>query len=104
MTLRPLVLVLPILLVSLAATACSTSEDEANAAAVEAASEVELSPEELGRLGARLHEQPDEAERILAAAELTWEQLEAAIRLVAEDAETAKRYAEAFRAELAASK
>jgi hypothetical protein len=103
MTLRRLVLLAPILLLPLAGAACSTSEDGAGVAAAETEAAVDLSPEELGRLGARLHERPDEAEQILAATDLTWEQLEAAIRDVAEDAETAKRYAEAFRAELAAS-
>ena len=58
----------------------------------------ELSPEELGRIGARLSQEPGRAEAILAEEGVTWEGFEAAVREVAANVETARRYAEAYRA------
>lgn len=60
--------------------------------------EDELSPEELGRLGGRIHEEPERAEEILAEAGLTAEELEARVREVTADPDQARTYAEGFRA------
>ena len=92
MTLRSRILMLSALLVAgLAVAACATDEGprEAGAAA-------EFSPEELGRLGARIEQEPERAEAILEEAGLTWEELETAVRAVSADAGKARRYAEAF--------
>lgn len=61
-----------------------------------AGSAAELSPEQLGELGARIAEDPDRADQILAERGLDRDSFESAIREVTEDAEESKRYAEAF--------
>jgi len=94
MTRRSRILMLSALLVAgLAVAACGTDEGprEAGAAA-------ELSPEELGRLGARIEQEPDRAAEILEEEGLTWEEFEAAVRAVSADAGKARRYTEAFTA------
>jgi hypothetical protein len=58
----------------------------------------EWSPEELGRLGGRIHAEPERADEILAEAGLTGEQLEVRVREVTADPDAARAYAEAFRA------
>lgn len=58
----------------------------------------ELSPEELGRLGGRIHEEPERAEEILAEAGLTPEELEARVREVTASPDDSRAYAEGFRA------
>ena len=57
----------------------------------------DLSPEQLGELGAKIRKQPNDAQRLLAEHGLTEESFEQAIRKVSEDPEAAKRYAEAYR-------
>jgi hypothetical protein len=54
------------------------------------------SPEELGRLAARIKQQPDNAKKLIADHGLTEEQFEDAIRKTAEDPEKARQYAKAF--------
>lgn len=58
----------------------------------------ELSPEELGTLGGRIHAEPERAEEILAEAGLTAEELEARVREVTASPDDSRAYAEAFRA------
>lgn len=58
----------------------------------------EWSPEELGRLGGRLHAEPERVDEILAEAGLTAEELEARVREVTADPDAARAYAEGFRA------
>lgn len=58
----------------------------------------ELSPEELGRFGGRLHAEPERVDAILAEAGLTAEELEARVREVTADPDAARAYAEGFRA------
>lgn len=57
----------------------------------------ELSPEELGRLGGRIHAEPERADELLAEAGLTEEELAARVREVTADPDTSREYAEAFR-------
>jgi hypothetical protein len=57
----------------------------------------ELSPEQLGELGAKIKKQPNDAQRLLAEHGLSEESFEQAIRKVSEDPEAAKRYAAAYR-------
>lgn len=57
----------------------------------------ELSAEELGRLGGRIHAEPERADELLAEAGLTAEELEARVREVTADPEASREYAEAFR-------
>ncbi|MBW3671203.1 MAG: hypothetical protein KY432_05965 [Acidobacteria bacterium] len=77
--------------------ACAGDDDAATVELEQREEAVELSPEELGALGARLEENPDQIEEILAEQGLTLETFEAAIRDVTENPGEAKRYAEAYR-------
>lgn len=61
-------------------------------------SAAELSPSDLGALGARLHQSPQEADTILESEGLTWEEFEAAVRQVSADVDDAQAYTEAFEA------
>lgn len=58
----------------------------------------ELSAAELGRLGGRIHQEPERADEILAEAGLTAEDLEERVREVTADPDAARVYAEGFRA------
>jgi hypothetical protein len=86
-----------LLAVALLAAGCANEPEvaEPEMATFDAA---ELSPEELGRIGARLSQEPGRAEAILAEGGVTWEGFEAAVREAAASVETARRYAEAYRA------
>ncbi|HVT44426.1 MAG TPA: hypothetical protein VMT00_08545 [Thermoanaerobaculia bacterium] len=57
---------------------------------------VELSPEQLGELGAKIEQEPDRASELLAERGLNEESFETAIRKITEDPEASKRYAEAY--------
>lgn len=58
----------------------------------------ELSAADLGRLGGRIHQEPERADEILAEAGLTAEELEARVREVTADPDASRAYAEGFRA------
>lgn len=73
--------------------ACADTEMPANEQIVGSA---ELSPEQLGEIGAQIANEPDRADQILTDRGLDRESFETAIREVTEDAEESKRYAEAF--------
>lgn len=57
----------------------------------------ELTPEQLGELGAQIRKQPDRAETLLSERGLTRQSFEAQIRKVTENPDASKRYAEAYR-------
>jgi hypothetical protein len=59
--------------------------------------EHELTPEQLGELGAQIRKTPDRAGELLSKHGLTEQTFEAQIRKVTENADAAKRYAEAYR-------
>ncbi|MCA1733070.1 MAG: hypothetical protein LC732_05640 [Acidobacteria bacterium] len=63
-----------------------------------AALAVDITPEELGELGARIRQDPARAEEFLAERGLTDESYEQAIREVSEDGDSARRYADALKA------
>jgi Ni,Fe-hydrogenase III small subunit len=79
------------------ALACGGSGD-GGVEAETVGSAAELSPTDLGTLGARLHQSPQEADAILESEGLTWEEFEAAVRQVSADVGDAEAYAEAFEA------
>jgi hypothetical protein len=56
-----------------------------------------LTPEQLGELGAKIKKQPSDAQRLLSEQGLTEQSFETAIRKVSEDPEASKRYAEAYK-------
>ena len=57
----------------------------------------ELTPEQLGELGAQIRKQPDRADTLLSERGLTRQSFEAQIRKVTENPDASKRYAEAYR-------
>lgn len=61
------------------------------------AAKQELTPEQLGELGAQIGKQPDQATDLLAKHGLTKESFEAQIRKVTENPDASKRYASAYR-------
>jgi hypothetical protein len=56
-----------------------------------------LSPEDLGKLGAEIKKHPKDAQKLLADKGLTEQQFEQAVRKVAESPADSKRYAEAYK-------
>jgi hypothetical protein len=56
-----------------------------------------LSPEDLGKLGAEIKKHPKDAQKLLADKGLTEQQFEQAVRKVAENPADSKRYAEAYK-------
>ena len=74
------------------------ASDQPRAEAVQArASSGELTPEQLGELGAQIRKEPDRAEALLSEHHLTKESFEAQIRKITENPDASKRYAEAYR-------
>ena len=57
----------------------------------------ELTPEQLGELGAQIRKEPGRATALLTEHGLTKESFEAQIRKVTENPDASKRYAEAYR-------
>jgi hypothetical protein len=56
-----------------------------------------LSPEDLGKLGAEIKKHPKDAQKLLADKGLNEQQFEQAVRKVAESPSDSKRYAEAYK-------
>lgn len=66
-------------------------------AAQASASAGELTPEQLGELGAQIRKEPARADELLAQRGLTPQSFEQQIRQVTENPDASKRYAEAYR-------
>ncbi|HLJ73006.1 MAG TPA: hypothetical protein VKU62_00375 [Thermoanaerobaculia bacterium] len=56
-----------------------------------------LSPEDLGTLGAQIKKHPGDAQKLLSDKGLSEQQFEQAVRKVAENPQDSKRYAEAYK-------
>lgn len=88
------------LVLSCALFACNDRESQSGAAATDAstpsATRQELTPEQLGELGARITKNASQAKEILREHGLDEKSFEAEIRKVTEDPEASKRYAAAF--------
>jgi hypothetical protein len=56
-----------------------------------------LSPEDLGKLGAEIKKHPKDAQKLLTDKGLTEQQFEQAVRKVAENPADSKRYAQAYK-------
>jgi lipoprotein NlpI len=80
----------------LAMVGCSAEESAMTETQAELA--VDITPEELGELGAKIRQDPSRAEQLLAERGLTDESYEQAIREVSEDGDSARRYADALEA------
>jgi hypothetical protein len=92
-------LVFSTLVISLAlAGACNQTETAGVAGEQTRATSAEnLTPEDLGKLGAELKKSPDRAEEILSEHGLDQQTFETEIRKVTEDPEASKRYAAAYK-------
>ena len=75
-------------------TASNATPNNSN---VSAAQQTNLSPEDLGELGAKIKKHPKDAEKLLSEKGLTEQQFEQAVRKVAESPDQSKRYAEAYK-------
>lgn len=78
---------------------CREEATSTSTATAVSASNAALDPEQLGRLGAQVKKQPNEASALLKSHGLDERSFEEAIRRVTEDRESSRRYAAAFRAE-----
>ncbi|HEY0590758.1 MAG TPA: hypothetical protein VGF40_03250 [Thermoanaerobaculia bacterium] len=96
-TLLLIMLVIPLALAGACQNQTSAAADanESKAASTRAAQD--LTPEELGKLGAELKKNPDRADQILTERGLDAKSFETAIRKVSEDPEASKRYAAAYK-------
>ena len=65
--------------------------------ATEPAQQAELTPEQLGELGAEIKKNPNDAQRLLSEKGLTEATFEQAIRKVSEDPAASQRYAAAYK-------
>lgn len=83
---------------SLALLGCNQAATESPASGESAVAAKDLTPEELGRLGAAIEKNPENAEQILSDRGLNEQTFETEIRKISEDAEASKRYAEAYQA------
>ena len=61
------------------------------------AQQTNLSPEDLGELGARIKKHPNEAQKLLSEKGLTEASFEQAVRKIAESPADSKRYAAAYK-------
>ncbi|HYS54852.1 MAG TPA: hypothetical protein VER58_13930 [Thermoanaerobaculia bacterium] len=76
-------------------TAGATSNTPDNTQAI--AQQTNLSPEDLGTLGAEIKKHPKDADKLLTDKGLTEQQFVKAVRKVSESPEDSKRYAAAFK-------
>lgn len=93
-------LAIPIVVLLAIASGCNQRSDTAS---VEPRSEVttkaavNLTPEQLGELGAKIRATPDRSRELLSEHGLTEKTFEASIRRVTEDPDASKRYAAAYK-------
>jgi hypothetical protein len=85
----------------LVAGACSNDEPNVSTAKTPAAAtpqqQADLTPEQLGELGAQIRKNPNDAQRLLAQRGLDEQKFEQAVRKVSEDPAAAKRYSESYK-------
>lgn len=80
-----------------AASTSATEQTKATAASEQVATGHQMSPEELGELGARIEKEPGKATEMLKEHGLDERSFERQIRQVTENPDSSKRYAEAYR-------
>ena len=91
---KPLSIALALTL--LIAFGCGKETTTSTVSTEPAATTANLTPEQLGELGAKIKKQPNDAQRLLSEQGLTEESFEQAIRKVSEDPQASKRYAAAY--------
>jgi ABC-type enterochelin transport system substrate-binding protein len=85
--------------------ACSNDQSKSNVADSKtnaatpavAAQQADLTPEQLGELGAQIQKNPKDAQRLLTEHKLNEQTFEQAIRKVSEDPAAAKRYSASYK-------
>jgi hypothetical protein len=75
----------------------ATNENSSNNPTVASQQTANMSPEDLGTLGAAIKKHPKDAQKLLSDKGLTEQQFEQAVRKVAESPEQSKRYTEAYK-------
>jgi hypothetical protein len=75
----------------------SSSYNESPSTSVSQSNANNLTPEQLGELGAKIKKHPKDADDILSKQGLTQQSFEQQVRKVAEDPAASKRYAEAYK-------
>jgi ABC-type enterochelin transport system substrate-binding protein len=91
------------LCVLLVAGACSndgrnaTADAEQSTPAAADQKQADLTPEQLGELGAQIRKNPNDAKRLLTQHGLNEQTFEQAVRKVSEDPAASKRYAESYK-------
>ena len=84
----------------LAAGACSNDRSQPAADATPAVAtqqQADLTPEQLGELGAQIKKNPNDAKRLLTERGLDEQKFEQAVRKVSEDPAAAKRYSDSYK-------
>lgn len=94
---KTLALVLTLAFVGACGSDETASNTNATQPAAQSAAPANLTPEQLGELGAQIRKDPARADEILAQRGLNQQSFEKAIRDVTENPDASKRYAEAYR-------
>ena len=84
-------------LMLLATVACKNEQTTDTTAAQTSVAQKQLSPEQLGELGAKIQKNPTDAEKLLTEHGLTQDAFQQAVRKVAESPEQSKQYAAGFK-------
>ncbi len=79
------------------ATAGTSGSTPAVATQQQATAAAELTPEQLGELGAQIRKSPADAKQLLSQRGLDEQKFEQAVRKVSEDPAAAKRYSESYK-------
>lgn len=87
---------LTILMLLLLPLAAACREEESVPASANAPAAANLTPEELGALGAQIAREPGRANELLSSRGLNEESFEEAIRQVTQDPEASQRYRDAY--------
>ncbi len=93
---RTLIIAASILAIALTACKNQPATTSAQSQGTSATAQANLTPEQLGELGAQIKKAPKDADKLLADRGLTEESFEQAVRKVAEDPAASKRYTEAY--------
>lgn len=78
-------------------TASTNADNNSNNTVATSQQTTNMSPEDLGKLGAEIKKHPKDAQKLLSDKGLTEQQFEQAVRKVAESPEQSKRYADAYK-------
>lgn len=87
-----------IVIALLVAASCKQQASAPQSSAAQTPSQQQqLTPEQLGEIGAEIHRHPADAQKILAGRNITPEAFEKAVRDVAQSPDSSRRYRDAYR-------